>query len=118
MGVKAHRSARTVLFTTSPSKTTQALADDVVISRTRRMAKHRVARPDRTRGRVPHNSPLVGLLKRDGTLLLVRRAQHPHPSPSVFQLLLAAAAGGCSSAASRKREMLDYRQRTSSRTSS
>ena len=37
-----------------------------------------------------HNlDPFISLLKRDGTLVLVGAPEHPHPSPTVFSLMMA-----------------------------
>jgi uncharacterized zinc-type alcohol dehydrogenase-like protein len=85
--------AHTVLFTTSPSKIEDGKrlgADEVVISKNAdEMAKH-------TRSfdlivntvAASHDlDPFISLLKRDGTLVLVGAPEHPHPSPSVFNLL-------------------------------
>jgi uncharacterized zinc-type alcohol dehydrogenase-like protein len=97
MGVKFSHAlgARTVLFTTSPDKVEDGKrlgADDVVISKdAAQMSKH-------TRSfdliistvAVSHNlDPFLSLLKRDATLVLVGAPEHPHPSPSIFSLLMA-----------------------------
>ncbi|WKZ57258.1 MAG: NAD(P)-dependent alcohol dehydrogenase [Bdellovibrionota bacterium] len=97
MGVKLSRAmgAETVLFTTSPNKVADGKrlgAHDVVVSKNAdEMQRHQrsfdlivntVA--------VAHNlDPFLSLLKRDGTLVLVGAPQHPHPSPTIFNLLLA-----------------------------
>ena len=118
MGVKfAHAfGAHTVLFTTSPSKIEDGKrlgADEVVISRNAdEMAKH---------GRsfdlivntvaASHDlDPFLSLLKRDGTLVLVGAPEHPHPSPSVFNLLFArrSLAGSGIGGIQETQEMLDY----------
>ena len=118
MGVKfAHAfGALRVLFTTSPSKIADGKrlgADDVVISRNAdEMAKH---------GRsfdlivstvaASHDlDPFLSLLKRDGTLVLVGAPEHPHPSPSVFQLLFGrrSLAGSGIGGIRETQEMLDY----------
>jgi uncharacterized zinc-type alcohol dehydrogenase-like protein len=80
-------------FTTSPSKIEDGKrlgADEVVVSKNAdEMAKH-------TRSfdlivntvAASHDlDPFISLLKRDGTLVLVGAPEHPHPSPSVFNLL-------------------------------
>lgn len=97
MGIKlAHAmGAHTVLFTTSPEKIADGRrfgADEVVISKnTEEMERH-------TRSfdlivntvAVSHNlDPFLSLLKRDGVLVLVGAPAHPHPSPTVFSLILA-----------------------------
>ena len=118
MGVKfAHAfGAETVLFTTSPAKIEDGKrlgADHVVVSKTPTRW-----RPD-TRSfdlivntvAVSHNlDPFLGLLKRDGTLVLVGAPEHPHPSPTIFQLLLArrSLAGSGIGGIPETQEMLDY----------
>lgn len=95
MGLKfAHAfGAHTVLFTTSPDKTEDALrlgADEVVVSKNaEEMNKHlnsfnfilnTVA--------VPHNlDAYTELLKRDGIMCLVGLPDRPHPSPSIANLI-------------------------------
>ena len=96
MGVKLSHAfgAHTVLFTTSPDKVADGKrlgADEVVISKNEaEMQKHQrsldfiintVA--------VSHDlDPFLSLLKRDGSLVLVGAPAHPHPSPTVFNLLM------------------------------
>jgi alcohol dehydrogenase (NADP+) len=97
MGVKfAHAfGAHTVLFTTSPSKVEDGKrlgADDVVISKDADQMKRHERSFDLIVNTVAvsHNlDPFLGLLKRDGALVLVGAPEHPHPSPSVFSLLTA-----------------------------
>jgi len=118
MGVKfAHAfGAKTVLFTTSPSKIADGKrlgADDVVVSKNAdEMAKH-------TRSfdlivntvAASHDlDPFLSLLKRDGTLVLVGAPEHPHPSPSVFQLLFGrrSLAGSGIGGIKETQEMLDF----------
>lgn len=95
MGLKfAHAfGAHTVLFTTSPGKTEDALrlgADEVVVSKNEEeMNKHlnsfnfilnTVA--------APHNlDAYTELLKRDGIMCLVGLPDRPHPSPSIANLI-------------------------------
>ncbi len=118
MGIKfAHAfGAHTVLFTTSPGKTADAKklgADEVVVSRNAdEMAKHRnsfdfilntVA--------VSHNLDVfIELLKVDGTLCLVGAPEHPHQSPTVFNLVMRrrAIAGSMIGGIAETQEMLDY----------
>jgi uncharacterized zinc-type alcohol dehydrogenase-like protein len=118
MGVKfAHAfGAHTVLFTTSPGKVADGKklgADEVVISRNAdEMAKHRnsfdfilntVA--------VSHNLDVfTELLKVDGTLCLVGAPEHPHQSPTVFNLVMKrrAIAGSMIGGIPETQEMLDY----------
>ena len=118
MGVKFSHAfgAHTVLFTTSPSKIEDGKrlgADEVVISKNAdEMAKH---------GRsfdlivntvaASHNlDPFLSLLKRDGTLVLVGAPEHPHPSPTVFNLLFArrSLAGSGIGGIEETQEMLDF----------
>ena len=118
MGVKfAHAfGAHTVLFTTSHAKIADGKrlgADDVVISKnTDEMAKH-------TRSfdlivntvAASHDlDPFISLLKRDGTLVLVGAPEHPHPSPSVFNLLFGrrSLAGSGIGGIKETQEMLDF----------
>ncbi|HVT88877.1 MAG TPA: NAD(P)-dependent alcohol dehydrogenase [Tepidisphaeraceae bacterium] len=118
MGVKfAHAfGAHTVLFTTSPSKIEDGKrlgADEVVISKNPDdMARH-------TRSfdlivntvAASHNlDPFISLLKRDGALVLVGAPEHPHPSPSVFNLILGrrSLAGSAIGGIAETQEMLDY----------
>jgi alcohol dehydrogenase (NADP+) len=118
MGVKfAHAfGAHTVLFTTSPGKAADAKklgADEVVISRNAdEMSKHRnsfdfilntVA--------VSHNlDAFTELLKVDGTLCLVGAPEHPHPSPTVFTLMMKrrSIAGSGIGGLPETQEMLDF----------
>src|SRR5262249_50607757 len=118
MGVKFAHSfgAETVLFTTSPSKIEDGKrlgADAVVVSKDpSQMQKH-------TRSidlivdtvAVSHDlDPFLSLLRRDGTLVLVGAPEHPHPSPSVFNLLLArrSLAGSGIGGIAETQRMLDY----------
>ena len=118
MGVKfAHAfGAHTVLFTTSESKVADGKrlgADEVVISKNAdEMDRH-------TRSfdlivntvAVSHNlDPFISLLKRDGALVLVGAPAHPHPSPTVFQLLFGrrSLAGSGIGGIPETQEMLDY----------
>ncbi len=118
MGVKfAHAfGAHTVLFTTSESKIADGKrlgADEVVISKNAdEMQKH-----ERSFDLIvntvaaSHNlDPFLVLLKRDGALVLVGAPEHPHPSPTVFGLLLArrSLAGSGIGGIAETQEMLDY----------
>lgn len=118
MGVKFAHSfgAHIVLFTTSESKVADGKrlgADEVVISKdSGQMQKH-----DRSFDLIvntvaaSHNlDPFLSLLKRDGTLVLVGAPEHPHPSPSIFSLLLArrSLAGSGIGGIQETQEMLDY----------
>jgi uncharacterized zinc-type alcohol dehydrogenase-like protein len=118
MGVKfAHAfGAHTVLFTTSPSKIDDGKrlgADEVVVSKNAdEMQKH-----ERSFDLIvntvaaSHNlDPFLSLLKRDGAMVLVGAPAHPHPSPTVFGLLLArrSLAGSGIGGIAETQEMLDY----------
>lgn len=118
MGIKlAHAmGAHTVAFTTSESKRQDALdlgADKVVISRDPEdMAKH-AGTFDFILNTVAasHNlDAFTTLLKRDGTLCLVGVPEHPHPSPSVFPLIMkrTAIAGSLIGGIAETQEMLDF----------
>ena len=95
MGIKfAHAfGAHVVLFTTSPGKAEDAKrlgADEVVISKNPDEMEKHVASFDFILNTVaaPHNlDTYTALLKRDGTLCLVGLPDHPHPSPSVANLI-------------------------------
>ncbi|MBX7144041.1 MAG: NAD(P)-dependent alcohol dehydrogenase [Oligoflexia bacterium] len=97
MGVKLSHAlgAHTVLFTSSPGKVADGKrmgADEVVVSTSAQdMQKHaRSCDLIINTLAVPHNlDEYVSLLKRDGTLVLVGAPSHPHPSPTVFNLILA-----------------------------
>src|SRR5262245_28920963 len=118
MGVKFSHSfgAHTVLFTTSPSKVEDGKklgANEVVISKDAdEMARH--ARSfDLIVNTVAasHNlDPFISLLKRDGALVLVGAPEHPHPSPTVFNLILGrrSLAGSAIGGIAETQEMLDY----------
>lgn len=118
MGLKISHAmgAHTVAFTTSESKRDDALAlgaDEVVVSRNAdEMDKHAnsfdliidtVA--------ASHDlDALTRLLKRDGTLCLIGVPEHPHPSPSVGQLIFGrrAIAGSLIGGIAETQEMLDF----------
>src|SRR5574337_411552 len=96
MGVKlAHAmGAHVVLFTTSPGKQADARrlgADDVVISKDPDQMSRHAGSFDFILDTVaaPHDlDAFITLLRRDGTLCLVGAPATPHPSPSVFHLIL------------------------------
>jgi alcohol dehydrogenase (NADP+) len=118
MGVKlAHAlGAHVVLFTTSPGKAEDARrlgADEVVVSKNpEEMAKHAgsfhfilntVA--------APHNlDAFLVLLRRDGAMVLVGAPGEPHPSPTVFNLIMGrrSLAGSLIGGIEEKQEMLDF----------
>jgi len=96
MGVKlAHAmGARVILFTTSESKVTDGRklgADEVVISKNADEMKRLTGQLDLIINTVAvaHNlDPFIGLLKLDGTMVLVGAPARPHPSPQVFPLMM------------------------------
>ena len=108
--------AHVVLFTTSPGKAEDARrlgADEVVISKDdEAVAKHAnsfhfiidtVA--------APHNlDTFLTLLKRDGALVLVGAPGEPHPSPTVFNLIMGrrTLAGSLIGGIAETQEMLDF----------
>jgi uncharacterized zinc-type alcohol dehydrogenase-like protein len=118
MGVKiaAAMGAHVVLFTTSPDKKADALrlgAHEVVVSKNgAEMAAHTgtfnfilntVA--------ASHNlDPFLSLLKRDGTMTLVGAPEFPHPSPTVFNLIMGRRrlAGSLIGGIKETQEMLDF----------
>jgi uncharacterized zinc-type alcohol dehydrogenase-like protein len=118
MGVKfAHAfGAETVLFTSSPSKIEDGKrlgADAVVVSKDAGQMKQHARSFDLIVNTVAvsHDlDPFLSALKRDGTLVLVGAPEHPHPSPSVFNLLLArrSLAGSGIGGIAETQEMLDY----------
>jgi uncharacterized zinc-type alcohol dehydrogenase-like protein len=118
MGVKFSHAfgAKTVLFTTSPDKVADGKklgADDVVISKDPAQMKKHERSFDLivSTVAVSHNlDPFISCLKRDGTLVLVGAPEHPHPSPSVFNLLFArrSLAGSGIGGIQETQEMLDY----------
>lgn len=118
MGVKlAHAmGAHVVLSTTSPGKTGDAKrlgADEVVISKDpNQMAKH-TGSLDFILDTVaaPHNlDAFLSLLKRDGTMCLVGAPETPHPSPTVFNLIMKrrGIAGSLIGGIRETQEMLDF----------
>jgi uncharacterized zinc-type alcohol dehydrogenase-like protein len=118
MGIKlAHAmGAHTVAFTTSESKRQDAHelgADEVINSRNEEeLAKH-IRSFDfilDTVGASHNLDPFIALLKRDGTLCLVGAPEHPHPSPSIFPLIMGrkAIAGSAIGGLSETQEMLDF----------
>lgn len=118
MGVKFARAlgAHVVVFTTSPNKKEDALrlgAHEVVISRNEAEMNAHTGSFDFILNTVaaPHSlDPFVALLKRDGTLTLVGVPDHPHPSPSVFGLVMGrkSIAGSLIGGIAETQEMLDF----------
>lgn len=118
MGVKiAHAmGAHVIAFTTSESKRADARAlgaDEVINSRnSEEMAAH-AGSFDMILNTVAASHDLdafTGLLKRDGTLVLVGVPEHPHPSPSVGTLIFGrrAIAGSLIGGIAETQEMLDF----------
>lgn len=118
MGVKlAHAmGAHVVLFTTSPDKVEDAKrlgADEVVISKDPAAMKAHLESFDFILNTVaaPHNlDPFLALLRRNGTMTLVGAPASPHPSPTVFNLILRrrALAGSLIGGIAETQEMLDF----------
>jgi alcohol dehydrogenase (NADP+) len=118
MGVKiAHAmGAHVVAFTTSESKRQDALdlgADEVVVSRNEAEMKAHANSFDFILNTVAASHSLdafTGLLKRDGTMVLVGVPEHPHPSPSVANLIFKrrSIAGSLIGGIAETQEMLDF----------
>jgi uncharacterized zinc-type alcohol dehydrogenase-like protein len=95
MGVKLSHAfgAHTVLFTTSPGKTEDALrlgANEVVVSKNADEMKAQTGSFDLiiSTAAVSHDlDQYTNLLAREGSLVLLGVPSKPHPSPSVFNLL-------------------------------
>ena len=95
MGVKiaAAMGAHVVLFTTSPGKREDGLrlgAREVVVSRDAQEMQAHANSLDFILNTVAarHDlDPFLNLLKRDGTMTLVGAPEHPHPAPTVFNLI-------------------------------
>lgn len=118
MGVKfAHAfGAETVLFTTSPNKREDGLklgANEVVVSKNESEMKKHAGSFDFILNTVAVSHSLDAfseLLKLDGTLCLVGAPEHPHPSPSVWNLLFKrrSIAGSIIGGIKETQEMLDF----------
>lgn len=118
MGVKlAHAmGAHVVAFTTSESKRQDARdlgADEVVVSRHPGEMKAHAGSFDFILNTVAASHSLdafTGLLKRDGTLVLVGVPEHPHPSPNIGNLIFKrrAIAGSLIGGIAETQEMLDF----------
>ncbi len=108
--------AHVVLFTTSPGKAEDAKrlgADEVVISKNAEEMKAHRGSLDFILDTVaaPHNLDVfLSLLKRDGTMVLVGVPAEPHPSPQVFNLIMARRrlAGSLIGGIAETQEMLDF----------
>src|SRR3954465_13457709 len=104
------------LFTTSPGKAADARAlgaDEVVVSRDADAMAARAGTLDFILNTVaaPHNlDPFLSLLKRDGVMTLVGAPAEPHPSPTVFNLIMGrrSLAGSLIGGVAETQEMLDF----------
>ena len=118
MGVKiAHAmGAHVVAFTTSDAKRADAKAlgaDEVVVSRSKDEMRAHAGSFDLILDTVAASHDLdafSGLLKRDGTLVLVGVPEHPHPSPNIANLIFKrrAIAGSLIGGIAETQEMLDF----------
>jgi uncharacterized zinc-type alcohol dehydrogenase-like protein len=118
MGVKiaAAMGAHVVLFTTSESKREDGLrlgAKEVVVSRNPEQMQAQANSLDFILNTVAaeHDlDPFLNLLKRDGTMTLVGAPEHPHPSPTVFNLIFKrrSLAGSLIGGIQETQEMLDF----------
>jgi uncharacterized zinc-type alcohol dehydrogenase-like protein len=118
MGVKLARAmgAHVVAFTTSDSKRQAALdlgANEVVVSRNADEMKAHANSFDFILNTVAASHSLdafTGLLKRDGTMVLVGVPEHPHPSPNIANLIFKrrAIAGSLIGGIAETQEMLDF----------
>ena len=118
MGVKLARAlgANVVLFTTSPNKAADAIklgAHEVVISTDRKAMAEQRNRFEFILNTVaaPHDlDPFLGMLKRDGSMVLVGAPSSPHPSPGVFNLIFKrrSLAGSLIGGIAETQEMLDF----------
>lgn len=118
MGVKFSHAlgAETVLFTTSPAKAEDGRrlgADHVVISRDASQMERHLHSFDFILNTVAASHDLdafTSLLKRDATMCLVGAPEHPHPSPSVMNLIFRrrAIAGSLIGGIKETQEMLDF----------
>ena len=96
MGVKIARAmgAGVVLFTTSENKRADAMrlgADEVVVSRDPAQMAAQANSLDFILDTVAarHDlDPFLNALKRDGAMVLVGAPEHPHPAPTVFNLIM------------------------------
>ena len=118
MGVKLARAlgAEVVAFTTSPDKKQDALdlgAHETVLSKDRGEMQAHARSFDLILNTVaaPHSlDAFTGLLKRDGTMVLVGVPEQPHPSPNVAALIFGrkAIAGSLIGGIPETQEMLDF----------
>jgi uncharacterized zinc-type alcohol dehydrogenase-like protein len=118
MGVKfAHAfGCHTVLFTTSPGKIDDGKklgADEVVVSKDESQMQKHASSFDFILNTVAasHNlDAFTNLLRTDGTMCLVGAPEHPHPSPTVWPLIMkrASIAGSAIGGIPETQEMLDF----------
>ena len=118
MGVKIARAmgASVVLFTTSEGKRADAHrlgADEVVISKDPAQMAAQANSLDFILDTVAarHDlDPFLAALKRDGALVLVGAPEHPHPAPTVFNLIMKrrTLAGSLIGGIRETQEMLDF----------
>ena len=118
MGVKLARAlgAHVVMFTTSPNKAADAMklgAHEVVVSTDGKAMAAQKNRYDFILNTVaaPHDlDPFLGMLKRDGSMVLVGAPSSPHPSPGVFNLIFKrrSLAGSLIGGIAETQEMLDF----------
>lgn len=118
MGVKIARAmgAGVVLFTTSENKRADAMrlgADEVVISRDPAQMAAQANSLDFILDTVAaqHDlDPFLAALKRDGAMVLVGAPEHPHPAPTVFNLIMKrrTLAGSLIGGIRETQEMLDF----------
>ena len=118
MGVKLSHAlgAETVLFSRSATKAEDGKrlgADEVVVSKNDDEMQAHARSFDLiiSTVAVSHNlDPYLSLLNRDGTLVLVGAPEHPHPAPTVFNMLLArrSLAGSAIGGIAETQEMLDF----------
>ncbi|GGB36337.1 zinc-binding dehydrogenase [Sphingomonas metalli] len=120
MGVKiaAAMGADVYVFSTSPSKRDDAMrlgAKDLIVSRDAEAMAAHAGSFDFILNTVAAShdlDPLLAALKRDGTMTLVGVPEHPHPSPSVGNLVFRrrALAGSLIGGIAETQEMLDFCQ--------
>lgn len=118
MGVKFSHAfgAQTVLFTTSANKIEDGKrlgADEVVISKDDAQMQKHAGSFDFILNTVAasHNlDAFTNLLRHDGTMCLVGAPEHPHPSPSIWPLIMkrASIAGSAIGGIPETQEMLDF----------
>jgi len=118
MGIKLAKAlgAHVVAFTTSPGKVADAQAlgaDEVVVSKDRAQMKAQAGRLDFILNTVaaPHDlDAFMGLLKREGTMVLVGVPASPHPSPNIANLIFKrrSLAGSLIGGIAETQEMLDF----------